>query len=66
MSTDAELITAEELAHCIRVRPDTIRRWASEGRIPVVKVNSKIHRFDRRDVIEALKNSPEAGVTSGL
>ena len=50
-----ELLTAEELAERLRVRPSTIRLWAREGLIPVVKIGAKILRFDLGDVLGALK-----------
>jgi excisionase family DNA binding protein len=54
-----ELLTATELAERLRVRPETVRQWARDGRIPRVKVNAKITRYDVADVIRALKGREE-------
>ena len=51
-----ELVTAEELADRLRVRPSTIRMWSREGLIPVVRVGAKVVRFDYADVIQVLKD----------
>ena len=55
MGTTTELLTAEELADCMRVRPSTIRLWGREGLIPVVKIGGTIRRYDFAEVIAALK-----------
>lgn len=59
MSPPKELLTAEELATRLRVRPGTIRVWARRGRIPSVRLSPKVVRFDFGAVIMA------AGATGG-
>jgi len=48
------LITTEELAKQLQVRPDTIRKWARRGLIPQIRVTSKVIRFDLESVIDLI------------
>lgn len=50
-----ELLTADELADRLRLRPSTIRRWAREGRIPAVRVTPKVVRYDLAAVLRAIR-----------
>ena len=50
-----ELVTAEEVAERLRLRPDTVRRWTREGRIPSIRLSAKVIRFDLDDVEAALR-----------
>jgi excisionase family DNA binding protein len=52
---ETELVTAEDLAHRLRLRPSTIRRWARAGRIPAVRVTAKVVRYDLAEVMRALR-----------
>ncbi len=54
MNDTTELLTAEELAERLRVRPDTVRGWARRGLIPKVQLSPKVIRFDPRAVVEAM------------
>lgn len=47
---DHEILTLEEVAHYLRLRPQTIYKWAQEKRIPAVKLG-KEWRF-RRSVLD--------------
>lgn len=49
-----ELLTAEELAERLRVRPDTVRRWTRQGRIPTVRLSRKVIRYDLSRVLAAI------------
>ena len=51
----SELVTAEEIAERLRVRPETVRGWAREGRIPSLRISHKIIRYDPEAVINTLK-----------
>ena len=55
MSATTELLTVEEMAERLRVRPDTIRVWSRRSLIPAVRINAKIIRYDASEVIEALR-----------
>ncbi len=56
-----DLLTADELAVHLHLRASTVRRWAHEGRIPVVRLSPKVVRFDLARVVEALKTAAETG-----
>ena len=49
-SNDEPLMTIEDLAGYLKMKPQTLRDWAKKGRIPYEPVNSEI-RF-RRSVID--------------
>jgi excisionase family DNA binding protein len=51
------LLTAEELADRLKIRPGTVRCWHREGRIPAVHLSPKVVRFEEVAVIEALKRA---------
>ncbi len=51
----SDLITAAELADRLRVKARTIQEWTREGRIPAVRINSKIIRYDPHAVLRALE-----------
>ena len=50
-----DLLTADELAERLAVRPGTIRQWARAGKIPEVTISPKVRRFDWPAVVEALE-----------
>lgn len=50
-----ELLTKEQVARLLRVKPGTVSRWASEGKIPRIVVSPKTIRFDAGDVLRFLK-----------
>jgi len=43
-------LTPSEAAKCLHVSPNTIARWANEGRIPCVVTLGGHRRFRRRDI----------------
>lgn len=51
-----ELLTSEQLARRLQVKPETIRRWGREGRIPRVEISAKVIRFDAATVVEHLRD----------
>jgi len=57
------LLTADELAEELKVRPETVKRWAREGRIPEVRISPKVRRFVLADVVMALREQrcPKGG-----
>jgi excisionase family DNA binding protein len=50
-----ELLTADELAARLHLRPSTIRRWRREGRIPAVRPTPKVVRYDLAEVVRAMR-----------
>lgn len=46
----SELITASEAAQLLNVSPDTVRRWAREGRIKVVVLPSGVYRYSQSEI----------------
>ncbi len=56
---ETDLLTADELADRLRVRPSTIRRWAQEKRIPTVRLTPKVVRFELTPVVEALRKGQQ-------
>ena len=44
---DHEILTLEEVAHYLRLKPQTIYKWTQEKRIPAVKLG-KEWRFRKR------------------
>ena len=51
---NSELLTAEELAERLRVKPDTVRIWTRAGRIPCVRITPKVVRYDVAAVLAKL------------
>ncbi len=50
-----EVLTAEEMAGHLSVKPETITRWARQGLIPVCRLTTKTLRFDVKQVMAALR-----------
>ena len=62
----SELLTAEEMAERLRLRPDTIRLWTRQGIIPAVRITGKVVRYDPEDVDRAVRQrSDERGRKGG-
>ena len=49
------LLTTQELADKLCVRPCTIRDWARAGKIPEIKISPKVRRFDYAEVLDSLR-----------
>jgi predicted site-specific integrase-resolvase len=54
-----EILTAEELAARLKVRPATIREWGRDGRIPTVRITPKVIRYDVDAVMRSLQEQQE-------
>jgi excisionase family DNA binding protein len=54
--SDTELMTVEQLADRLHIRPRTVQAWARQGRIPTVKLSPKVVRFDWLEVLATLRN----------
>lgn len=59
---DSELLTADQLAERLRIRPRTVQVWARQGRIPAVKFSLKVVRFDWNAILAMLRDraNPQA------
>jgi excisionase family DNA binding protein len=53
-AVDEKLLTCDELAEALRLRPATIRRWTYAGRIPAVRVGRRSVRYRLREVARVL------------
>jgi len=51
----SNLVTAEELATELGLRPATVKQWARMGFIPCLKLTAKVLRFDPDEVEAALR-----------
>ena len=49
-----ELLTAEEVADRLKVRPATVKAWGQKGLIPVIRLTPKVVRYDLDAVVAAL------------
>ncbi len=59
-----EILTLEEVAEYLRLKPQTIYKWAQERRIPAVKLG-KEWRF-RRSIIDRWMNEQMLSEESGF
>lgn len=50
-----DLLTADELAHRLKVQPSTVRNWSRRGVIPKKRLSHKVHRYSLHDVVNALE-----------
>jgi excisionase family DNA binding protein len=51
-----ELLTVNQLAERLRIRPRTVQQWARQGRLPSVRLSPKVVRYDWVAVLAALRN----------
>jgi excisionase family DNA binding protein len=61
---DREILTLEEVAHYLRLKPQTIYKWAQERRIPAAKLG-KEWRF-RKSVLDRWLDQQMLGEDSGF
>jgi hypothetical protein len=61
-----ELLTPEECSLWLKMEEDTLLENARLGRIPVVKVNSRVLRFHPRTILLGLGVSREALIQTEL
>lgn len=55
-STDTEFLTRSGVSRLLGVSPNTVTRWAREGRLPCHVTLGGHHRFDR-ELVEQLRLS---------
>jgi excisionase family DNA binding protein len=53
--SDTELLTVDQLAERLHIRPRTVQLWARKGRIPTVKLSAKVIRFEWLVVLASLR-----------
>lgn len=59
-----DLMTVEEVADALQVRPSTVRRWHRTNRIPCRRLTHSTIRYCLADVVRALEASqPQTGPT---
>jgi excisionase family DNA binding protein len=52
---DNDLLTAEQLADRLGVKPCTVRQWLRAGRIPAKRLTPKVIRYSLDDVVASLQ-----------
>jgi excisionase family DNA binding protein len=63
IETMTTYLTRSDVARLLGVSPNTVTRWAREGRLPCQVTLGGHHRFDL-SVIEALRDSLSRGASS--
>jgi excisionase family DNA binding protein len=53
-----KLLTTNQVADLLQVKPSTIRAWVFRRKLPFVRVGSRAVRFDPHAVQRVLKNVP--------
>jgi excisionase family DNA binding protein len=56
-----EFLTRSDVARLLGVSPNTVTRWAREGRLPCLVTLGGHHRFDRERVEQLRKELTRAG-----
>lgn len=57
------LLTIDDLAEWLQVKPRTIYQWVHEGYIPVIKLGALV-RFDRASILAWVKKREAPGRSS--
>ena len=65
MHSTTQLLTADELANLLRLRPDTIRLWTRESIIPAIRITGKVIRYDPVEVERALRDRSDERARKG-
>jgi len=55
-----DLLTAEQLAKRLGVRPRTVNEWLRAGLIPATRLTPKVIRYDLEQVVTALEQREKA------
>jgi excisionase family DNA binding protein len=50
-----DYLSTRQLAQRLGVTPETIRQWTKNGRIPELRINHKVRRFDPVAVDAAIR-----------
>jgi len=62
-TTSDEFLTVDEVAETLRVNPQTVRNWISDGTLPAVRVGRRI-RITRRDLDRVMEQGYRPGRTA--
>ncbi|WNG57406.1 helix-turn-helix domain-containing protein [Archangium gephyra] len=54
------LLTVEEAAALLRLRPKTLYNWVSQGKVPYSKLGSVV-RFNRRELVDWVAKNSHGG-----
>ena len=65
MHSTTQLLTANELADLLRLRPDTIRLWTRDSIIPAIRITGKVIRYDPVEVERALRDRSDERARKG-
>jgi len=55
----SELLTTEELADRLKVKPATVRLWRRQGIIPAIQITGTVYRFDPAEVEAELRRQSD-------
>ena len=50
MQQDDEILTAQEVAHIMKVSLKTVRTWVQEGKLATIPIGKKEYRISRSDL----------------
>ena len=50
---NSRMLTTTEVAHLLHVHPNTVRRWANKGLLPVYRLGTRGDRRFKRKEVEA-------------
>ena len=45
-----DLLTVREVAELLRVSPLTIKRWGKRGKLPAIRINSRVASCTKKEV----------------
>ena len=62
----SRLWTIKKAADELGIHPDTLRRWADDGKIPVIRFPESNYRRFRPEDVEALKAKMEGRDAEGV
>jgi excisionase family DNA binding protein len=55
--SNSAMLTTTEVAHLLRVHPNTVRHWANKGLLPVYRLGTRGDRRFKRKEVEAFIKS---------
>ena len=56
MNDPTDLLTADELADRLQIKPNTVRVWGRRGLIPRVQLSPKVIRYELTAVVRAIRD----------